>query len=349
MGPHELDLFFKRLFALRCPKVIILLVLLVSWMEDDEGTQTEYGLIEYFSGVGRVAQMAEMGGIHAVAYDFEYSMPKVGKRRSMDMNSSAGLVLAIKLILRSRFNQLVSLFATCCSSWTPVNRGTGKRCIITPHGDEQVPSVRKSNKLVSRSVILMLLTVASGGTILLENPSNSLIALHDRYVWLVQLLLSFQIYMYKTAFWMKKHGGMTWKRTWMWGSSPHIECLDLGPLLPAEKPTEVRTTKTWIDKDGKKRWQGTDQLKGTQRYTYRFAANVIRLVPHFIAAKPYEALPPVSKDHTVLELFNMASYEDTWDPCCDLEDVLIYLRGSKRLRIPNDAWRAALPKRLPLG
>ena len=40
----------------------------------------------------------------------------------------------------------------------------------------------------------MLLTVASGGTILLENPSNSLIALHDRYVWLVQLLLSFQIY-----------------------------------------------------------------------------------------------------------------------------------------------------------
>lgn len=177
MGPHELDLFFKRLFALRCPKVpclpstnplfgrsipnqspiqpnpskvIILLVLLVSWMEDDEGTQTEYGLIEYFSGVGRVAQMAEMGGIHAVAYDFEYSMPKVGKRRSMDMNSSAGLVLAIKLILRSRFNQLVSLFATCCSSWTPVNRGTGKRCIITPHGDEQVPSVRKSNKLVSR-------------------------------------------------------------------------------------------------------------------------------------------------------------------------------------------------------
>lgn len=70
--------------------------------------------------------------------------------------------------------------------------------------------------------------------------------------------------MYKTAFWMKKHGGMTWKRTWMWGSSPHIECLDLGPLLPAEKPTEVRTTKTWIDKDGKKRWQGTDQLKGTQ-------------------------------------------------------------------------------------
>ena len=88
MGPHELDLFFKRLFALRCPKVpclpstnplfgrsipnqspiqpnpskvIILLVLLVSWMEDDEGTQMEYGLIEYFSGVGRVAQMAEMG------------------------------------------------------------------------------------------------------------------------------------------------------------------------------------------------------------------------------------------------------------------------------------------------
>ena len=44
-----------------------------------------------------------------------------------------------------------------------------------------------------RTVILMILTIAAGGTIVLENPMNSLIALHDRYVWMVKLLRSFGI------------------------------------------------------------------------------------------------------------------------------------------------------------
>ena len=131
-------------------QVMILLVLLVSWIPDEGDINHGYGMIEFFSGVGRVAQMAELVGLSAVAYDLEYSRPRVGKRRSMDLNSNAGLVLGIKLIWQSRFNEVISLFATCCSSWVPVNRGTGWRDILVPLGNEQVASVRKSNKLVSR-------------------------------------------------------------------------------------------------------------------------------------------------------------------------------------------------------
>ena len=40
----------------------------------------------------------------------------------------------------------------------------------------------------------MVLTIAAGGTILLENPSNSLIALHDRYIWFVRLLATHNIF-----------------------------------------------------------------------------------------------------------------------------------------------------------
>ena len=46
----------------------------------------------------------------------------------------------------------------------------------------------------------MVLTICAGGTILLENPCNSLIALHDRYVWMVKMLLEHGI----PVSWLKK-------------------------------------------------------------------------------------------------------------------------------------------------
>jgi hypothetical protein len=42
-----------------------------------------------------------------------------------------------------------------------------------------------------------------------------------------------------------------------------VEELDLGPLLPHERVTKVKTTKRWTE-NGKKKWQGTTALKGTQ-------------------------------------------------------------------------------------
>lgn len=60
------------------------------------------------------------------------------------------LRLAIGLVLRSEFAALVAFFAVCCSSFVPINRGTGDRSILTPEGNEQIPSVRRSNKLMSR-------------------------------------------------------------------------------------------------------------------------------------------------------------------------------------------------------
>ena len=44
-----------------------------------------------------------------------------------------------------------------------------------------------------RSCILMWLAVARGGDYFLENPHNSLIAHHPRYVWLVERLQEFGI------------------------------------------------------------------------------------------------------------------------------------------------------------
>ena len=68
---------------------------------------------------------------------------------------------------------------------------------------------------------------------------------------------------FKTAFWMRKHLALTWKRTWFWSTSSRIQNLDLGPMLPKEKETTVQTTKRWKE-NGKTKWQGTKDLRGTQ-------------------------------------------------------------------------------------
>lgn len=135
-------------------KVIILLVLLISWMEDPATvTKKEIKVIEFFAGVGRVAQLSEKLGLESVGYDLEYGVKqakKTGRRNALDLNSNAGFILAVKLILRGAFGDLKAIFAVCCSSFVPVNRGTGSRDLLVPEGDENVPSVRRSNKLLSR-------------------------------------------------------------------------------------------------------------------------------------------------------------------------------------------------------
>ena len=50
---------------------------------------------------------------------------------------------------------------------------------------------------------------------------------------------------FKASFWMRKHLALTWKRTWMWA-------------------TTVKTTNRTKGKDGKTKWQGNRNLKGTQ-------------------------------------------------------------------------------------
>ena len=61
--------------------------------------------------------------------------------------------IAISLILRSKFDDCVAWFACRCGSFVPANKGTSKRDFLCSMGDEQIPSVRKSNKMMSRTSV----------------------------------------------------------------------------------------------------------------------------------------------------------------------------------------------------
>lgn len=136
-------------------EVIIFLVLLVSWLPDKEAA-TDIQVVEYFSGVGRIAAVSDYVGYKSMKFDLNEGAStarKSGRRNPCDLNSNAGFILAIKLVLRGKFNELVATFGICCSSFVPVNRGTGCRDLLVPEGDEAIVSVRKANKLLSRNLV----------------------------------------------------------------------------------------------------------------------------------------------------------------------------------------------------
>ncbi|CAL1136134.1 unnamed protein product, partial [Cladocopium goreaui] len=318
-------------------QVVVLLILLVWWLEIPRCQQSEYQVVEFYSGVGRIAELAAKVGFVAAAVDKDYGMDyakKNTKRSPMDINSNAGLILAIHILLFGEWEQICAFYAIVCSSWVPVNRGSTGRSIMTPLGCEDYPNVRASNKMTSRTVILIWITVLMGGTYFMENPQNSLVALHPRYIWMLGQLRKIDVFTYKIAFWMRKYSSLSWKRTWVWSSTPLIRALDLGPLTEQERFTSRPTTTRYKDAKGKTRFKGNTNLKRSQQYTYKFAGKLIRLVGEVRKQKVH--LPIEVSSDSIFNLFEKMKWDQqsiAWEQEADLRKVLQYARGSKLLRL----------------
>ena len=74
---------------------MVTLVLLVWWLEIPRSQASEYQVVEFFSGVGRIAALATHVGFQSAAVDIEYGTEYAKKhntRSPMDLNSNAGLM-----------------------------------------------------------------------------------------------------------------------------------------------------------------------------------------------------------------------------------------------------------------
>ena len=63
---------------------------------------------------------------------------------------------------------------------------------------------------------------------------------------------------------MKAFGSKTPKRTVVYANTRHIKQLDCGPMKREALTSSVRTTRTYVSKNGQKRFAGSENLKGTQ-------------------------------------------------------------------------------------
>lgn len=66
------------------------------------------------------------------------------------------------------------------------------------------------------------------------------------------------------TFWMKAFGHPTAKRTVVYSNSSKIRLLNTGSMSRSSLACQVQTTHRYVAKDGKVRFAGTKQLKGTQ-------------------------------------------------------------------------------------
>lgn len=73
---------------------------------------------------------------------------------------------------------------------------------------------------------------------------------------------------YKIAFWMRKYGSMSWKRTWLWSNSKSVAKLDMGAMIAAEKALAKPTTTKYKDKTGKTKFKGNSSLKTSQTLVF---------------------------------------------------------------------------------
>lgn len=111
---------------------------------------------------------------------------EVDSNSADDMLSVPGFLRALRLVLRLKVGGLLWA-GTPCSSWTFLNRGTSGRSSERPLGNEQVPSVRLANEIVSKVVLLLIMAACRHAAWTTEQPISSLMDRHPRMLQLRRL------------------------------------------------------------------------------------------------------------------------------------------------------------------
>ncbi|CAK8990484.1 unnamed protein product, partial [Durusdinium trenchii] len=256
--------------------------------------------------------------------------------------------LAVLLGVQACFGQLVMVLATVCSTWVAVNAGTSRRSILVPQGCVSGTATRKGNKMAVRCGLLMLLCCAMNGTYILENPRSSM--LFTYLVEFFRMLRRAGVKVFQIHFWMQSFASSTPKRTTLVSNGKRIGALfNIACSASSSGKREhegeelVKTCRAYVDGQGRKRYQGTPALKETQTYTPFFAKSLVSLIPDMLKDPPTFDLEVDMETPLPDLLRNWSSWEDA-----ELGSVLLYLRGSKCLKMPEE-YKAVFPSFLDVG
>ena len=150
-------------------KDFIYLIILIGHLKESFVDKLDhYQLIDFFSGVGRIARLAKHVGLATAAIDKNDSS-------SFDVNTSAGFVwlcvmlalliccvvrtntnlvtkprLALCLLLQGRMDDIMLVMGVPCSTWVLTSSGSTLRSEFFPMGTPISLHVYLANKLVSR-------------------------------------------------------------------------------------------------------------------------------------------------------------------------------------------------------
>ena len=143
-----------------------------------------------------------------------------------------------------------------------------------------------------RCILLAMLCASMGGTFLIEQPGSSVMRYYFRLEWLaasipahwmqytyvhacvyvlhgilhILCVYVHDIQVYRSGWWMAHFGARSPKRHQAFSNNKWIETFNKGKLLRHQRKPDptFAPTKSYLNANGKRCWQGTPQLKETQ-------------------------------------------------------------------------------------
>jgi hypothetical protein len=184
-------------------------------------------------------------------------------------------------------------------------------------------SVANGNKMVARSVILLVVLTCIGTSWLLEQPRNSLMEHHPKFQWFLSWTKVF-----KTELDMRDFRGATQKPSWLYHNKEEMGEV-VGEGVPTSRAVanssglvKVRTV------EGIKKVYGTAKLKGSQSYTYAFAKAVLNVSKRHSSQCKREAMALLklakSQASSSIKLNSKDDYGLTWEDA-ELDGVFAIL------------------------
>ena len=305
----------RRLLFIGAPKCLVQLCYLIMLAN----VQLEYGslgCVDYFAGVGRIAQVFRRRGYVAVAYEIQ-NCPM-----TMNILTSLGFISAVCLALQAQ-DAACATGGPVCSSWIWLNRGTSQRSLLNPMGDTTKLSVADGNLMVSRFCLILFILQAASVWWLLEQPKGSLLECHRR---MQQILKQFEVF--RKHIRMKCFGADTQKDTWLY--SPDKEALDELDTLhqPKQECAEKQMVRKYQDSTGAWRICGGADLHASSAYPWGFAEAIAsaheRHYPR-LATRAAQLNAEVANAELDLDFCRQPLLdEDTWTDA-KLEEVVQFL------------------------
>lgn len=281
-----------------CPGAHTALLELLRTSPDAE--ELDFG--ELFAGQGAVSSSLAALGYRGRALDRE-------RCPDMDMLRPLGMAIALRVALSIRPGGCMWL-APPCSSWVWLTRGSSGRN-VTVEGDVTLASIVAQNAIAERVALILAVLTGRGVYWIVEQPASSVLWDYPA----MRRCLTEHGLKHPTVMDMGAFGGSSVKPTHLWGTAPYLGELARTCSAPERlqlRLAGVQTTLRSTDAQGRRRCQGTADLKGTQAYPWGFgAAHALAFSAHY--GPPAAAGAPSSPPEHLREMQqHLGRLTDAW-------------------------------------
>ncbi len=227
--------------------------------------ERDLDFVEVFAGEQSISKGLRLLGMRGLSMDGRISVDH-------DVLTPVGFLALLRGVMRLRPGGLLWA-APPCSTWIFLSRHSTMRHVDVA-GNPDSFYVRSQNALVCRLLVLCALCIKRGVFWVIEQPVSTIMFEYAPF----KRFLQRHAPLIKTArLHMGAFGLLAEKQTVLLGTAPHVEQLTRAMSTTdkhdlRERADAVRTVHTKFDVVGRRRVQGTRDLKSTQAYPLQFGA-----------------------------------------------------------------------------